>query len=232
MRSGRTRRRSSLVRTFAQVLSAMSVRVRVAVDDDRPFDRGRMSETSTAVSVWLAARSQGPGVEAVIVARTGRSMLPAGRKDPMARRTHPRLDAEDGLGPSLATSTCLGPPTRPRSCLLRCYPPCYRTGTHGTTQNNTNRPDEMLLEGTGAPDGPGNTNVVRLIIRRSLVRVQPAPQILGYGDEEFSAWPNTALGEGRPGRGSRPYGPDRSASTFSRRASCNAWPSRQWFTHE
>jgi hypothetical protein len=45
---------SSLVRTFAEVLSAMSVWVRVAVDDDRPFDKACMSETSIAVGVRLA----------------------------------------------------------------------------------------------------------------------------------------------------------------------------------
>ena len=43
-----------LVRTFAEVLSAVLVPVRVAVDGDRPFDRACISETSIAVKVWLA----------------------------------------------------------------------------------------------------------------------------------------------------------------------------------
>jgi hypothetical protein len=60
-----------------------------------------------------------------------------------------------------------------------CYRPCYRAGTHRTTQNNE-PPWEGPLTWTGrrekAPDGQGSTEAVRLIIRRSEVQVLPAPQ--------------------------------------------------------
>src|SRR6266511_3415518 len=59
------------------------------------------------------------------------------------------------------------------SCLPGCYPPCYPTGTHLTAPGVTKGPKRPLRAGLTR-----SHQMHGLIIRRSMVRVHPAPPLL------------------------------------------------------
>src|SRR6266508_776066 len=63
------------------------------------------------------------------------------------------------------------------SCLPGCYPPCYPTGTHLTAPGVTKGPKRPLRAGLCSTRSH-QMHGASLIIRRSMVRVHPAPPLL------------------------------------------------------